>query len=126
MVISRSAGTAAALGQALVPYYTGKIIDYASIEPDSYRFQQTTLKLVGVAFGCAVFTGARGGLFTLGMARLNMRIRTQLFHSLLRQDIGFFDTTKTGDITSRYVLAFTAVAQGVFSFAVSCSIFFQT
>ena len=52
-----SAGTAAALGQALVPYYTGKIIDYASIEPDSRRFQQTTLKLVAVAFGCAVFTG---------------------------------------------------------------------
>lgn len=87
-----------------MPFYTGKIIDYASIEPDSHQFQQTTLKLVGVAFGCAVFTGARGGLFTLGMARLNMRIRTQLFHSLLRQDIGFFDTTKTGDITSRWVL----------------------
>ena len=84
-----------------MPYYTGKIIDYASIEPDSHQFQQTTLKLVGVAFGCAVFTGARGGLFTLGMARLNMRIRTELFHSLLRQDIGFFDTTMTGDITSR-------------------------
>ncbi len=64
-------------------------------------FQQTTLKLVGVAFGCAVFTGVRGGLFTLGMARLNLRIRTRLFHSLLRQDIGFFDTTKTGEITSR-------------------------
>ena len=55
-----SAGTAAALGQALVPFYTGKIIDYASIEPDSRRFQQTTLKLVGVAFGCAVFTGIPG------------------------------------------------------------------
>ena len=64
-------------------------------------FQQTTVKLVGVAFGCAVFTGVRGGLFTLGMARLNLRIRTKLFHSLLRQDIGFFDTTKTGEITSR-------------------------
>ena len=64
-------------------------------------FQQTTVKLVGVAFGCAVFTGVRGGLFTLGMARLNLRIRTKLFHSLLRQDIAFFDTTKTGEITSR-------------------------
>ena len=84
-----------------MPYFTGKIIDYASIEPDRQMFQQTTLKLVGVAFGCAVFTGVRGGLFTLGMARLNLRIRTNLFDSLLRQDIGFFDTTKTGEITSR-------------------------
>ena len=94
-------GAAAALGQALVPYFTGKIIDYASIEPDRQMFQHTTLKLVGVAFGCAVFTGLRGGLFTIGMARLNVRIRTRLFHALLRQDIGFFDTTKTGEITSR-------------------------
>lgn len=84
-----------------MPYFTGKIIDYASIEPDHQMFQQTTLKLVGVAFGCAVFTGVRGGLFTVGMARLNLRIRTNLFDSLLRQDIGFFDTTKTGEITSR-------------------------
>ena len=100
-------GAAAALGQALVPYFTGKIIDYASIEPDRQMFQQTTLKLVGVAFGCAVFTGVRGGLFTLGMARLNLRIRTNLFDSLLRQDIGFFDITKTGEITSRLPAAFS-------------------
>ena len=70
-------------------------------------FQQTTLKLVGVAFGCALFTGVRGGLFTLGMARLNLRIRSNLFDSLLRQDIGFFDTTKTGEITSRWLAAFS-------------------
>ena len=84
-----------------MPYFTGKIIDYASIEPDRQMFVQTTIKLVAVAFGCAVFTGIRGGLFTLGMARLNLRIRTKLFHSLLQQDIAFFDTTKTGEITSR-------------------------
>lgn len=113
-------GAAAALGQALVPYFTGKIIDYASIEPDRQMFQQTTLKLVGVAFGCAVFTGVRGGLFTLGMARLNLRIRTRLFHSLLRQDIGFFDTTKTGEITSRSATSCTHAAPSS-SFVVTAS-----
>lgn len=103
-----------------MPYFTGKIIDYASIEPDRQMFQQTALKLVGVAFGCAVFTGVRGGLFTLGMARLNLRIRTNLFDSLLRQDIGFFDTTKTGEITSRLLAASSmhqAVCASVFSLA---------
>lgn len=30
-----------------------------------------------------------------------MRLRVKLMDSLLSQDIGFFDTTKTGDITSR-------------------------
>ncbi|KAL3138200.1 hypothetical protein ABBQ38_005424 [Trebouxia sp. C0009 RCD-2024] len=113
LMLAFAAGAAAALGQALVPYFTGKIIDYASIEPDRQMFQQTTLKLVGVAFGCAVFTGVRGGLFTVGMARLNLRIRTNLFDSLLRQDIGFFDTTKTGEITSRLAADTTTVSDQV-------------
>ena len=30
-----------------------------------------------------------------------MRLRVQLMDSLLAQDVGFFDVTKTGDITSR-------------------------
>ena len=33
--------------------------------------------------------------------RVNVRLRVQLLDSLLSQDIGFFDVTKTGDITSR-------------------------
>jgi ABC-type multidrug transport system fused ATPase/permease subunit len=43
----------------------------------------------------AVFTGIRGGIFTVIGARVNVRIRQQLFDSLVRQEIGFFDTTKT-------------------------------
>ena len=31
------------------------------------------------------------------MNRLNVRIRTRLFQSLLRQEIGFFDVTKSGN-----------------------------
>lgn len=53
------------MGQALIPYYTGVIIDYASIDPDADAFQWTCVKLVVVALGCAVFTGVRGGLFTV-------------------------------------------------------------
>jgi ATP-binding cassette, subfamily B (MDR/TAP), member 9 len=34
-------------------------------------------------------------------ARTNVRLRVKLMDALLSQDIGFFDITKTGDITSR-------------------------
>lgn len=61
----------------------------------------TTLKLLAVAAITGIFTGTRGGLFTVAMTRLNVRLRTQLFHSLLQQDTGFFDTTKTGEQHSR-------------------------
>lgn len=40
--------------------------------------------------------GCRGGTFTFTMSRINLRIREQLFSSLLRQDLGFFQETKTG------------------------------
>ncbi|EEC48856.1 predicted protein [Phaeodactylum tricornutum CCAP 1055/1] len=48
-----------------------------------------------------VFSGLRGSVFTVVGGRVNVRLRIQLMDSLLSQDIGFFDTTKTGDITSR-------------------------
>ena len=53
----RCEGAVAALGQALIPYYTGLIIDYASIDQRFEDFQRTCLLLVGVAFGTAGFTG---------------------------------------------------------------------
>jgi ABC-type multidrug transport system fused ATPase/permease subunit len=56
----------------------------------------TTLKLLGVAVLCGAFTGLRGGLFSLAMWRLNVRIRQELFKSLLAQEVGFYDTAQTG------------------------------
>lgn len=57
LVFAFAAGIIAALGQALIPYFTGKIVDYASIDPNPSAFRITTLKLLGVAAACALFTG---------------------------------------------------------------------
>jgi hypothetical protein len=51
----------AALGQALIPFYTGRIIDYASIDPDPAAFEHTIVLLILVSLGCAIFSGVRGG-----------------------------------------------------------------
>ena len=40
-------------------------------------------------------------MFTIVGGRVNVRLRIQLMDALFAQDIGFFDMTKTGDITSR-------------------------
>lgn len=106
-------GSLAALGMALIPYYTGKVIDYASIDPDKHLFTYTIWKLLLVALLCAIFTGIRGGLFTYATTRLTVRIRTKLFYSLLSQDIGFFDTNRTGDITSRLAADTTTVTDQI-------------
>ncbi len=54
------AGAVSAISAALIPFYTGQIIDFASIEPDVTAFKEGCLKLLAVAFACAVFTGMRG------------------------------------------------------------------
>jgi ATP-binding cassette, subfamily B (MDR/TAP), member 9 len=113
LLLAFTAGAVAALGQALVPYFTGRIVDYASIDPDPAAFRRTTVKLLGVAAACALFTGIRGGLFTIAMTRLNMRLRHRLFASLLRQDPGFYDVTKTGEISSRLSADTTTVSDQI-------------
>ncbi len=71
---------------------------------------------------CGIFTGIRGGLFTLTMARLNIRLRKKLFRALvqvefqlvvfqpnliypvqppLQMEMGFFDKSKTGEWNER-------------------------
>ena len=83
-------------------------------------FTSNILRLVVAATFCGLFSGIRyvtsnfyinnmkshhlccsGGIFTVVGGRVNARLRMQLLDSLFTQDIGFFDTTKTGDITSR-------------------------
>ncbi|KAJ9509930.1 hypothetical protein QJQ45_011470 [Haematococcus lacustris] len=154
------AGCLAALAQACIPYFTGLVIDYASIEPDRDKFLTTIKRLVAVAVLCGLLTGSRGGLFTVVMSKLNVRIRKRLFKSLLachvllsyakrtphpcdaearnhwefltakslvlrmslgpwqrwvrpQAEVGFYDTTKTGEITSRLSADTSTVSDSV-------------
>ncbi|GAX81286.1 hypothetical protein CEUSTIGMA_g8718.t1 [Chlamydomonas eustigma] len=111
--IALTAGCVAALCTALVPYYTGLVIDFASIEPDRSKFVSTCLILVLVAALGGIFTGIRGCLFSFSMNRLNVRLRKGLFHSLVQMEMAFFDTNKVGDISSRLSSDTTAVSDQI-------------
>lgn len=114
----------AAIAQVLIPKYTGNMLDaIAKFDkgnstdgiddngedpngPGSYiwnvpGFLENMKKLVIASIFGGIFSGIRGSIFTAVGARVNVRLRSLLMDSLLTQDIGFFDTTKTGDITSR-------------------------
>jgi len=45
--------------------------------------------------------GFRIGVFSICVSRLKIRLRTKLFQSYLRQEIGFFDTHESGKLLSR-------------------------
>lgn len=106
-------GSLAALGMALVPYLSGQVIDYASIDPDRRLFHLSIWKLLFVAVLTGIFTGLRGGIFTYATTKLTVRIRTKLFDNLMKQDVGFYDTSKSGDITSRLAADTTSVTDSV-------------
>lgn len=106
----------AALAQVLIPRYTGNMLDaiaqYAINQPSNDNHHDDGIwnipefwinmkKLVMASILGGLFSGIRGSIFTVVGGRVNVRLRTMLMDSLLAQDIGFFDVTKTGDITSR-------------------------
>lgn len=104
----------AAIAQIYIPKFTGNILDaltetFQDEDDDSNRtpiwevpgFISNVEKLVVASILGGVFSGIRGSIFTVVGGRVNVRLRVKLMDALLSQDIGFFDTTKTGDITSR-------------------------
>ena len=113
LALAFAAGAVAAFASAAVPMYTGRVIDRASIEPDRRELLRQTLLLVAVGALGGAFTGIRGSLFTLAMTRLNVRLRARLFASLLAQDAAFFDTTPTGELTSRLAADCESVSNSV-------------
>jgi hypothetical protein len=95
----------AAVAQVYIPRFTGNILDAvgASNSGDDDNSGEednvwdvpgfsSNVRNLGIAAICVgLFSGLRGGVFTIVGARVNARLRTQLMQSLLAQDIGFFE-----------------------------------
>ena len=108
----------AAAAQIYIPKYTGACLDalehaYSSNDDDNTSndddenindipgFMSNVKKLIVVSALSGLFSGLRGSIFTQVGGRVNVRLRLRLMDSLLTMEQGFFDLTKTGDITSR-------------------------
>jgi hypothetical protein len=120
----------AAMAQIYVPHYTGKVLDalagaYSDDDNNDDHdnsdsspwaipgFVSNVEKLVLASILGGVFSGLRGSIFTVVGGRANCRLRVMLMDSLLTQDIGFFDTTKTGHISSRLTSDTTLVGDQI-------------
>lgn len=101
LVVAFACGCIASLGTVSISYYIGKVVMFGAHEKNPSKAHAALTKLLVAVITCAVFTSIRGGLFTLSCARLNSRIRGRLLKSLLRQEQGFYDKTRTGELSSR-------------------------
>ena len=66
----------------------------------------------------AVATGVRSYLFTVSGERIVTRLRAQLYDRLIRREVAFFDTHRTGELTNR-LAADTTVVQNAATVNVS-------
>lgn len=103
----------AAMAAASVPHFAGKAVDAAAIEKDRQKLGEFIAMLVTAALVAGVGAGIRGSLFTLQGARLNNRVRENLFHALIVQEIGFFDESRSGELSSRLNNDTSRLADGV-------------
>nr|XP_060470235.1 antigen peptide transporter 2 [Panthera onca]XP_060470236.1 antigen peptide transporter 2 [Panthera onca] len=88
-------------GETWIPYYTGRVIDIlgGDFKPDAFASAIFSMCVISVV--SSLCAGSRGGIFTFTQSSINVRVREQLFSSLLRQDLSFFQETKTGELNSR-------------------------
>ncbi|XP_066580278.1 antigen peptide transporter 2a [Amia ocellicauda] len=93
--------TVAVMCEMFIPYYTGQVIDILGSRYQQSSFHWAILCMGLFSVGSSLAAGLRGGLFMYTVSRLNKRVRLMLFQSLVKQDIGFFEVTKTGELTSR-------------------------
>uniref|UniRef100_A0A8C5QNZ9 Uncharacterized protein n=1 Tax=Leptobrachium leishanense TaxID=445787 RepID=A0A8C5QNZ9_9ANUR len=91
----------ALIGEMFIPFYMGRVIDILSSNYKETEFLVAMFYMALFSIASSAFAGCRGGLFIFSMFRLTRRLRLLLFRSVIKQDIAFFETTKTGDITSR-------------------------
>ncbi|VDM65950.1 unnamed protein product [Strongylus vulgaris] len=90
------------ISRVFIPYYTGEVVSAVFGEQASYeRLHRTVGIMAFLSLSCAVFGGLRGGSFTYAHATIDRQIRSDLFRAVIKQEIGFFDAIKTGEICSR-------------------------
>ncbi len=97
--------TVSAITSAMVPRYTSAsiaaVIKAEQSETSNDDFKDSLRKLIIFALIAAYSAGCRGASFRMIGAKVDRRLRNDLFDKIMSQEVGFFDLTKTGDLTSR-------------------------
>uniref|UniRef100_A0ABM5FDE3 Antigen peptide transporter 2 n=1 Tax=Pogona vitticeps TaxID=103695 RepID=A0ABM5FDE3_9SAUR len=105
--------TLAVVGETLIPYYMGRLIDLLNTKYNSDAFFWAIFFVAVFSLGSSLSAGCRGGLFMLTISRMIIRMRGLLFSSLVQQDMAFFQEVKTGDLTSRLSTDTTMMSRSV-------------
>ena len=101
------------VSQAIMPYYTGEVINYIVIDKSIEKFNRALLFMALITLLAGFAAGCRAGLFTFVIGRYTLRLQYKLFSCLTSMEIGFFDVRKTGELTSRLTSDCTKIGDGI-------------
>ncbi|XP_019963163.2 antigen peptide transporter 2a [Paralichthys olivaceus] len=87
--------------EMFIPFYTGRVIDILGGQYQLSEFRSALLFMGLYSLGSSVSAGCRGGLFLCAISAFTCRVKVKLFGALTKQEIGFFETIKSGEITHR-------------------------
>ncbi|XP_063726840.1 ABC transporter B family member 1-like isoform X2 [Symsagittifera roscoffensis] len=90
----------ASASSLLLPFFFGEIIDDAT-NPNNDNLNRNIMILTIIAVSGSLFSLVRGWAFNLAGYNLVSRMRQDLFEAIIRQEIGFFDVSRVGELTSR-------------------------
>jgi ABC-type multidrug transport system fused ATPase/permease subunit len=84
-----------------IPALFGQLIDsFSQQEESSAAFTRTIIYLIAVSCVNAVFSFVKSLFFERAGERMVARLRNRVFEALLRQEIGFFDQTRSAGLVS--------------------------
>ena len=92
---------ASSVTNIVVPFFFGSVIDAALKYQDLSEMNKYIIYMFVIYFSGSVAGGLRSWLFELAGQRVVARLRLQVFNAIIKQDIEFFDTNRTGELTSR-------------------------
>uniref|UniRef100_A0A4W3H4X8 Antigen peptide transporter 1-like n=1 Tax=Callorhinchus milii TaxID=7868 RepID=A0A4W3H4X8_CALMI len=75
--------------------------DWLNNRENPSAFTAAIITMALISIGSAVTEFLCDAIYNVTMSRIHTRIQSNVFRSVLHQDIGFFDAVHTGDITSR-------------------------
>ncbi|XP_068189135.1 antigen peptide transporter 2a [Antennarius striatus] len=84
-----------------VPFYTGRVIDILGGQYPSDEFTSAVLCMGLYCLGSSLSGGSRGAFLFCAIHAFIHGVKIKLFGALTKQEVGFFEMTKIGEITFR-------------------------
>ncbi|KAF2075245.1 hypothetical protein CYY_003463 [Polysphondylium violaceum] len=89
------------LSSLAIPAFFGQIVEVLSTTGDINTLNNSTMALVIIFVVGSLATSIRAYLFTLAGQRFVARMRNELFGAIIKQDVSFFDQSRTGELINR-------------------------